>query len=388
MKKLVIPVLVAVFAVIVVGFVVVKAQTSSLDVSGWAWSSNIGWVSFNSTDSGAGGGPYKVVLNTDGTLTGYAWSSNIGWISFNSSDISGCSGGTAAHVSGGSVYGFARAMAGVGRTDGWDGCIELSGTNHSTGDLYGNSGVTYNSSTGLFNGFAWGSDVVGWLQFNLQTQVASSTNPIVACGGNSTITGTGPWTVTWDVSATDGAGGPFTFSSDGSTYDSVLTSIYNATGTYAVTVTAQDVNSNTSNSYTCPSVTITSNTGKSQSISGVSVLLKPSNSSIYKSAIQVPQGNSFDVKWNIPSPFTASGCTSINTITPVDSSSVTWKTAWNSAISANLSSSLPSLSTSVASTGQYNFRIKCSYTDPVTNKTQATSSSATVFVTASNIIEI
>jgi hypothetical protein len=65
---------------------------------------------------------------------------------------------------------------------GWDGWIELSGTNHATGDSTGNSGVTYVPSTGQFVGYGWGSDVVGWLQFNT---TGSSTPP----GGGPSPTG-------------------------------------------------------------------------------------------------------------------------------------------------------------------------------------------------------
>lgn len=56
-------------------------------MSGWAWSENIGWISFNSTDDQDPSTPgiqpatsnYGVNKNADGTLAGYAWSSNIGW---------------------------------------------------------------------------------------------------------------------------------------------------------------------------------------------------------------------------------------------------------------------------------------------------------------------
>lgn len=62
------------------------------NVYGWAWSENIGWISFNNigtkdyqnNDVPAGGGTidYGVNIEEGGNLTGYAWSENIGWIHF------------------------------------------------------------------------------------------------------------------------------------------------------------------------------------------------------------------------------------------------------------------------------------------------------------------
>ncbi len=140
-------------AVLGIGASVARADSSTL--SGWAWSSTIGWLSFNSADSGAGGGPYSVNISTStvgsdivGALSGYAWSPNIGWVSFNNQgDWTGCPSGSCPptiDMTTGAVSGWIRALAGVGRTDGWDGWIELSdsGLNakHPTGDTSGNGG--------------------------------------------------------------------------------------------------------------------------------------------------------------------------------------------------------------------------------------------------------
>ena len=51
----------------------VKISSSTYEFSGWAWNGNsdnsgLGWVSFNSSDSGAGGGPYKVVASSLGSI--------------------------------------------------------------------------------------------------------------------------------------------------------------------------------------------------------------------------------------------------------------------------------------------------------------------------------
>ena len=131
------------------------------DLSGYAWSSNIGWISFK-------GGNYGVKKNADGTLSGYAWSSNIGWISFNSTVGTPHGGGPAgAKISGGNVTGWARAcsvfsntgacsgdLRPLEQTGGWEGWISLSG---------GSYGVTVDSSH--LQGYAWGSEVVGWVNF-------------------------------------------------------------------------------------------------------------------------------------------------------------------------------------------------------------------------------
>ncbi|MDD5165337.1 MAG: hypothetical protein PHG25_02255 [Candidatus Pacebacteria bacterium] len=160
-------------------------------LSGWAWSSTIGWISFNSTDAGAGGGPYDVKMDASGNLSGYAWSSNIGWISFNSADLSvapACLGTSPATVNTitGAVNGWARAVAGIGRNDGWDGCIELSNpSTHASPDTSGyngtsTQGVTYaisGASLGLFSGYAWGGNVAGWIQFS----------PTAGNGGPNTV---------------------------------------------------------------------------------------------------------------------------------------------------------------------------------------------------------
>ncbi len=139
-----------------------------VDLLGWGWSSNIGWISFSSANPEVGAGStYSVKMGTStdkGFLGGWAWSSNIGWISF--------SHGDGAHPNGivdfntGAVTGWARACAatlngsctGATRPD-WDGWISLSGSNHSSPG----QGVTYDASTGRFRGFSWGSDVTGWL---------------------------------------------------------------------------------------------------------------------------------------------------------------------------------------------------------------------------------
>jgi hypothetical protein len=81
------------------------------------------------------------------------------------------------------------------RTDGWDGWIELAGTNHvslSMGDKKSlfdpflakadtfMGGLRMNLPTGIVSGMAWGSNVVGWLSVNAST----STNSFSAsCSG-------------------------------------------------------------------------------------------------------------------------------------------------------------------------------------------------------------
>jgi hypothetical protein len=148
-------------------FLVAESQaafTSPAPFSGYAWSSNIGWISF----SGPG---YGVQINTDFTVTGYAWSSNIGWIRFGG--LSGCpSLPCEARVDNISneLLGWARACSATAAGNctgplhpdggGWDGWIALSDPNPAAGDY----GVTL--SAGLATGYSWGSDVIGWINYN------------------------------------------------------------------------------------------------------------------------------------------------------------------------------------------------------------------------------
>jgi len=147
------------FSVIALGLFLGNKQVLSgaeHNVSGWAWSETIGWISFNST-TGGGGINYGVNINTNGNFSGYAWSENIGWITFNQSELSGCpqtpcrakfNKGT------GEVSGWARALVYEGSEDGW---ISLRDSTY---------GVSVNKETGEFEGWAWGSDIIGWISFN------------------------------------------------------------------------------------------------------------------------------------------------------------------------------------------------------------------------------
>jgi len=156
---------------------------SEHNLSGFAWSSNIGWISFNSIndhDSGTAGIQSSSInygVNLDlgtGDLTGYAWSSNIGWIQFGGLSGFPTGAGTQAvnaKLSGSSMVGWARALS--ANDSGWDGWISLGGTGY---------GVTQ-SGTALI-GYAWGSSVVGWTDFAATGMPGCSSDCGVIVGGD------------------------------------------------------------------------------------------------------------------------------------------------------------------------------------------------------------
>ncbi len=137
---------------------------SEHNLAGFAWSSNVGWISFNSTNdhddtvAGTQASPVNYGVNVDpltGDITGYAWSSNIGWIQFGGLSGFPTGDGTQsvnARLSGSNMLGWAKALSANG--SGWDGWISLGGTGYGVNQ----------SGTG-FAGYAWGSDVVGWTYF-------------------------------------------------------------------------------------------------------------------------------------------------------------------------------------------------------------------------------
>jgi len=184
-------------------FLPLTVHAAPQQLHGWAWSSNIGWIGFNCADvSACATANYKVTFDdVSGDLSGYAWSSSIGWVWFdpiipcvNAADPNcapDASGPATVNMSGGvdkkvtgwvracSVFANANSCSGSLKPNaargGWDGWIELSGTNHISPNAFGNGGVTYRVGLSKFVGFAWGGDVIGWLNFDQVTLTPPST---------------------------------------------------------------------------------------------------------------------------------------------------------------------------------------------------------------------
>src|SRR3989338_867349 len=101
-----------------VGFVVqffiaggiASAQSGTEKIAGWAWSSNIGWISFGSHPGESVA--YSIERNTsNGDISGYGWSSGVGWVRFDPG-LTGCpSGSCSAKLNGSALTGWGRACA-------------------------------------------------------------------------------------------------------------------------------------------------------------------------------------------------------------------------------------------------------------------------------------
>lgn len=224
-----------------------SAQNTTGNVSGYAWSSNIGWVSFNCHQGGTNGGDicgtsaYSVnVDSSTGIFSGFAWSSNIGWISFNSGDVA-TQCGSIAKLTGTTVSGWARAIAGS-QAQGWDGCINFSGTNP-------NYGVVYNATSHTLTGYAWGSTVVGWIGFTNTTLNLGNGNISLTANNQSSVTLAptgGPLELEWSVQNNPG---PCTASNDfsGTDWTGNVTPL---AGAQAVTSGTNSTTSNIVHTYT------------------------------------------------------------------------------------------------------------------------------------------
>jgi hypothetical protein len=144
------------------------AGTDLGSLSGYAWSDNLGWISFSGVTGN--GSSYGVTIKADNTLDGYAWANprddvsttdNIGWISFNAADTASCGFG-AATLTGTTITGGAKVLS--ADNNGWNGCISLSGTFPSYGVTLNSSG---SSQSGTLDGHAWADSTVGgWISFN------------------------------------------------------------------------------------------------------------------------------------------------------------------------------------------------------------------------------
>lgn len=145
------------------------------NVSGWAWSETIGWLSFNNTTGGGSVSYGAHIDSATGNMSGYAWAEHIGWIKFNPAGPFPSAPNYSAKLNptNGEASGWMRACAGAANADcsggtsldsgGWDGWIKLRKDAADTGADYG---VSLTVSTGDFHGWAWGGDVVGWVSFN------------------------------------------------------------------------------------------------------------------------------------------------------------------------------------------------------------------------------
>lgn len=130
-------------------------------IRGWAWSSTIGWISFDCRDVGACGINYKTALDlaTGSVAAGgehWAWSSTIGWIDTNPSGgyPEAPNHGLHLNMADGTMTGWMRAIA---YGDGWDGWIKVTDAKVSAGGYIKNS-------AGTDGGWMWGSTNVGWVK--------------------------------------------------------------------------------------------------------------------------------------------------------------------------------------------------------------------------------
>ena len=81
-------------------------------------------------------------------------------------------------IQSGAFSGWLKALAGgSAESGGWDGWISLSGTSPSYGPTLTN---------GLYTGYAWGSDVVGWVDFSAATG-ACTPSTVYTCADTQTI---------------------------------------------------------------------------------------------------------------------------------------------------------------------------------------------------------
>ncbi len=166
------------------------------EVFGFAWSENVGWISFNSASDGS---PvdYGVKIDTStGNLSGYAYYDiddpntgvhETGWISFNRSDTGSppssnssddpCPDGACIakvddpgnlKIANVKIKGWARALSvcdsipctssgPCSNCGGWDGWIRFD---------HDQSNKVYIDPSGDFYGWAWADKVIGWISFN------------------------------------------------------------------------------------------------------------------------------------------------------------------------------------------------------------------------------
>lgn len=178
-------------------------STEFNNIRGWAWSENIGWVSFSHSNcdtnedgfADAPGCPLVPVPNygahaltqsdlnnpsfssgyDEGALAGHAWSESLGWISFDRAEVT--ANGIESFPDGYDPYigknytakieqdgaglvikGWGRAIAGIGEP--WEGWIKFYDNINIIPDY------KIDVASGALSGYAWGGAAIGWLSFS------------------------------------------------------------------------------------------------------------------------------------------------------------------------------------------------------------------------------
>lgn len=167
---------------------------------GFAWSPNIGWLSFNCLNTNyCDTVDYGVNARGNGTvqsLSGWAWSAGgtdangdyqegLGWVNFDNATLNSATGELDGYALVHSTT-ISPYQSGESEDDGWDGVIDLAGTNGSINwdvkwDTVDNTADGYSwddSRYNLFDGFAWGGLSVGWVSFSCQ----AAANKANTCG--------------------------------------------------------------------------------------------------------------------------------------------------------------------------------------------------------------
>jgi hypothetical protein len=357
----------------------VGSGCASDELCGWAWSSNIGWISFNSSNANAGsGGAYKVSILPTGALSGYAWSPNIGWIRFNSTDVSNCPSGSCnpmVNLTSGAVTGYARVLS--MKTESGGGWLELSGTNHTSGPNPSDKGVFFNKVTKTITGFAWEPTSVGWVQFDAAIgNLAVTPRPLdVVCVANPSTTTVPPGTTITFTANVTGGQTPYFYnwgSCKGGTTSPSCAVTFNTSGKPNVTVTDSTVPtalSGTDSNPPCPTINVpTTPTDLS--------LFIGANISTTKTSHSLRQGNIFALRWE-------NGLTEYETCQlAVTNGTNHWTSAFSNLGTAALKTNgnLPGLPTSVSSgvqRGNYTFTLTCEdttapFVSPVSKSSTAT----------------
>ncbi len=172
----------------------------------------IGWIKTNHGTEPFPSYGLNIPLTAPSDVTGYAWSSNVGWIDFQPGGTPPANPSTpGVQRVGNDLVGWARIISikeafNQNNSGGWEGWVKLSGA--TTGG--GSYGVTINPATGALAGHAW-SNELGWIDFS-RASIPASGSPSCTLSANPTngpspLSGTLSWVTQNDPTSCVASGG-------------------------------------------------------------------------------------------------------------------------------------------------------------------------------------